>query len=450
MYEVKRHNFLYFFFIGIITAQTIYFFFVARKLRPISDDYCLGSLAGLRFSGSFSYWYTNWTGDIFAIVVNYILIGFPLINLPYAFASVITLFFALLMISILITYLLIGNLFSKSIIFLFPLATVTFLSFWISTTTFTDNTNFIKLTNMILHWQNINSFYIFSSSLMALILVLIIRNKITNKVFWFLIFALGFLGGTFGIVVVLTSLSLLSIYLMYAIFQKDKNKISRIFIFMSGLAAGFIFAYFSPGAQARSKLLGNEDLSSSIDILYLFNWTFPAALIEWSEGFLQVGAIIVLAFGIILGIFSQNLSSKVSVEDLLENMFIFFSLSLLAAILSQLSEAFAYEAFWHLASPYLFIYIFLILTGYYLGNKIKNTKWLENGVVLAAGLGLVLGISGLNVYKASVEISERKDRWQVGPAPVLGISDIENKEDWIFPCWMGMKEYKGYPDRENF
>jgi hypothetical protein len=30
------------------------------------------------------------------------------------------------------------------------------------------------------------------------------------------------------------------------------------------------------------------------------------------------------------------------------------------------------------------------------------------------------------------------------------MSDIENKEDWVFSCWMDMKKYKGYPDRENF
>lgn len=450
MHEIKNYNPLYYLFVGISSAQTVYFFFFARNLRPIADDYCLASVAGPGFGSSFSYWYTNWTSDIFAIFVNYILIGFPLINLPYIFASVITLFFAVLMISILIIYLLIGNFFSKNVIFLFSIVTVSFLSFWISSTIYTNSANFIPLKNMILHWQNINSAYIFLGAIMALILVIVIRKKIQHSIIWLLVLALGFLVGTFGVVTVLTSLSLLFIYLIFAIFRKDKNKIYRISIFMSGEIAGFIFAYFSPGTQARSKLLGNEDLTSSLDILYLFNWTFPAALTEWAGGFLQIGALVVLAFGIILGIYSQNLNSKVSNNDLRENMFIFFSLSLIAAILSQLSEAFAYEAFWHLAVPYLFIYIFLILGGYYLGNKAKNIKWLDNGLVLAVGLGLTLGISSLNVYKASEEISERKERWQVGPAPVSGISDIENKEDWIFSCWMEMKKYKGYPDRENF
>jgi hypothetical protein len=219
---------------------------------------------------------------------------------------------------------------------------------------------------------------------------------------------------------------------------------------MTGLILGLLFVYFSPGTQSRSKLLGNEDLVSSLDIVYLFKWTFPTALIEWSGGFLQVGAIVVIIFGTFLGIFSHNLNSTINNRDILENMFIFISLSLIAAVLSQLSEAFSYQAFWHLAIPYFFICIFLLIFGYYLGNKFKGAKLLENGVVVAVLLGLVLGVSGLNIYKASVEITERKSLWQVGPGSVLGMSDIENKEDWVFSCWMDMKKYKGYPDRENF
>jgi len=450
MQEVKKHNLLYYLFIGISTVQTVYFFFFARNLRPIADDYCMAFYAGLGFWGSFQAWYTTWISDVFAVLTNYFLVGLPLITVPYILASVITVFFAILMISILSSYLLVGKHNLKNVFTIFPVITISFLSFWISKTIITDDLNFIKLKNMILHWQNINSQYIFLSALMALILVTIIKKPIVTKSIWILVLLLGFLTGTFGVLIVLTSFSLLFIFFMYAAFLKDKNKLLRIFLFMAGLTSGLIFAYFSPGTQSRSKLLGNEDLVSSLDILYLFNWTFPAALIEWSGGFLQVGALVVLAFGIILGIFSQNLNSRISVRELSENMFIFFSLSLIAAILSQLSEAFAYEAFWHLAVPYLFIYIFLILSGYYLGNQIKNSAILNNGIVLAVGLGLVLGISGLNVYKASAEISERKELWQVGPAPVLGMSDIENKDDWVFSCWMGMKEYKGYPDRENF
>ena len=450
MQDSKKFNFLYYFFIIGTAVQSIYFFFFARNLRPIADDYCHAYYAGLGFWGSFQAWFMTWTSDIFVIIINYFLLGFPLVALPYTFASMITLVFAITMTSVLIAYLTVRTLKVSSFLILMSVVTVSFISFWSAGDSLALTSEFSKLKNMILHWQIINSQYIFLSSLMALILILVIRRSINNKVYWVLVLPLGFLVGTFGVVTVLTSLSFLFIYLIFAIFRKDKNKIYRISVFMSGEIAGFIFAYFSPGTQARSKLLGNEDLTSSLDILYLFNWTFPAALTEWAGGFLQIGALVVLAFGIILGIFSQNLNSKVSNNDLRENMFIFFSLSLIAAILSQLSEAFAYEAFWHLAVPYLFIYIFLILGGYYLGNKAKNIKWLDNGLVLAVGLGLTLGISSLNVYKASEEISERKDRWQVGPAPVLGISDIENKEDWIFSCWMGMKEYKGYPDRENF
>ena len=450
MQEVKKHTHLYFLLIVVASAQTTFFFFFARNLRPVADDYCLAKNAGLGFWPSFQAWYTGWMSDVFAIVMNYFLVGLPLITLPYMVASVITLFFAIVMISILFSYLIKSTHNLKSVFTIFSVITISFLSFWISKTIISDDINFIKLKNMILHWQNINSQYIFLSALMALILVTIIKKPIVAKPIWILVPLLGFLAGTFGILIVLTSFFLLFIFIIYAIIQKDRNKILRIFFFMAGLISGLLFVYFSPGTQSRSKLLGNDDLVSSLDIVYLFKWTFPTALIEWSGGFLQVGALIVIIFGVFFGIFSHNLNLTINNRDILENMFIFISLSLIAAVLSQLSEAFTYQAFWHLAIPYFFIYISLLLFGYYLGNKFKGTKLLENEVVVAVLLGLVLGVSGLNIYKASVEITERKALWQVGPASVLGMSDIENKEDWVFSCWMDMKKYKGYPDRENF
>ena len=450
MRDLKKLNPLYFLFVGATGIQTLFFFYFAKDLRPIADDYCMAYYAGLGFWDSFQTWYTTRISDIVAILANYYLVGFPLLILPYTLASVITLFFAILMISILISYLIIGRIYYKNFLIFFSITTVAYLSFWTSNTFFSDGVDYIKFKNMALHWQNINSQYIFLSALMSLILVKILKNVKTSKFNSVLILLLGFLSGTFGLLIVLTAISLLILFAIYAAIKKETNKFSRILIFASGLVPGFLFSFLSPGNQARSRQLGNEDLSSKLDYFYLFNWTFPKALIEWVDGFLQIGSLMVLVFGIILGIFSDHFNSKLAKYNYFENILIFFSLSVISSFLSQLSEAFAYEAFWHLAVPYLYIFVFLFIFGFYVGEKLKVTSFDINGFALAASLGLILGLSGLSIYKASNEIVERKHLWQSGPAPLLGMLDIENKEDWVFYCWMGVKELKGYPNRENF
>ena len=434
----------------ISSSQALYFLFNSRNLRPIADDYCHAAYAGLGFWSSFQAWYTTWASDVFAVIVNYLLMGFPIIYFPYSIASAVTIFSATVMITFLLYYLLFKNLKIFSIIIFYPIVLMSFLSFWVTNTIFFKETIFKNLSSMILHWQNINSQYTFLAALLVLIIFFLLKTVSSQKYHWLLIFLLGFLSGTFGIVLVLTVFSVLVLYLIKPYLLRDKNLFLRIILFSTGLALGLLFSYFSPGSQARAKILENNPNRIGLDFVALVNWTFPTAVIEWLQGILHFGSLVVVLFGLLAGFLSSHIALRRSFKELAESALTLFILSLFAAVLSQLSEAFTYVAFWHLVIPYLFIYFSLFLFSFLAGMQLDSKFSMNKYLFVSVLTGLALGVSGLGVHKAVTEINERKERWQVGPAPVSGISDIENKEDWIFSCWIEMKKYKGYPDRENF
>ena len=410
--------------IAISSLQALYFLFNSRNLRPIADDYCHATYAGLGFWESFNAWFTTWTSDVFAVLVNYLLLGFPLIFLPYSFASAITLFIATVMITILFSYILFKNFRLASILTIYPIVLISFLSFWITNTIFFKETSFINLSNMILHWQIINSQYTFLATLLVLIIFFLLKTRSSRKNHWLLIFLLGFLSGTFGIVLVLAVFSVLVLYLSKPYLLRDKNLFLRIILFSAGLVLGLMFSYFSPGTQARAKILENNPNRIGLDFIALVNWTFPTAVIEWLQGILHLGSLVVVLFGLLAGFFSSHIALRRSFKELGESALTLFILSFFAAVFSQLSEAFAYEAFWHLVIPYLFIYFLLFLFGFLAGMQLDSKFSMNKYFLVSVLTGLALGVSGLGVHKAVTEINERKERWQVGPAPVSGISDI--------------------------
>lgn len=443
-------NSLYSFIIFIASAQVIYFFYFATNLRPIADDYCIAAISEPGLRSAFVYWFTNWTGDAIPILLNHFLIGAPLINIPYTFASVITLFVAVVLVTVLITFITNSKIRISTILIFFPVISLSFLGYWSASNFFAVNNEFKYLNNMILHWQNINSAYIIASTLMLLVLIFILRIKTRNKYIWVLLFLMGVLAGTSGIVLVLSILSLFFYFIIKYFITKELFLLFKFMFFSFGLIVGLTITYFSPGAQARSSILGSSEVLSNFDLLALISWTFPEALIEWINGIWHLGSILVFIFGFLTNKILNRSKNYFTAPDLHELLTLTIFLSISSAVLSQLSEAFSYQAFWHLATPYFFLFVSIFIAGYLVAKRLEGYLQSFEKTLIPILTGLVLGLSYFTVTTAVTEINERKERWQVGPAPVSGISDIENKEDWVFSCWMQMKKYKGYPDRENF
>jgi hypothetical protein len=230
-------------------------------------------------------------------------------------------------------------------------------------------------------------------------------------------------------------------------FFKQITKLWQLVYFSIGLSFGFIFDYLSPGSQTRSKILEGLPNEPILNLRMLLSWIFPTSLFEWVQGILQPGALVVIFFGIIIGYLSNYFVRTQQTNILLEHFFVFVLLSIISSILSQLSEIFAYEAFWHLVIPYLFIYLSLLILGFIFGNNLQFSKRFSYLILFLALVTFM--ISSINLYKISNDIKTRNELWQVGAAPLPEMGDIEIEDGWINICWEEMVQFKGYPDRNK-
>ena len=442
-----KSKFLFQVFLGLLFVQSIIFLFSLRLLRPIADDYCAAALAGKGFAAYFNHGYFTWNSDVVALIINYFILGFPLVHFPYALASIFTLATSLLALTLTISVLLFQQIGFKVLIKLFPITVASYFSFWMSDNLFHKESLFKRLSNMIINWQSVNGYYVVLTCLLAAITLYLIMLELKIKYKWTLITLLGFLLGTSGFLLVATILSFNLIYIVRLLFSKQITILLQLFFFSIGLSFGFIFDYLSPGSQTRSKLFEGPHTEQILNLKTLLSWTFPRSLIEWVQGFLQPGALVVVLFGIIIGYFSNYFVRSLQTNVLIEHFFVFLLLSIISSILSQLSEKFAYEAFWHLVIPYLFIYLSLLILGFILGINSQFSNSFSYLILLLALVAFI--ISSINLHKISNDIKTRSQLWQVGAAPLPEMGDIEIKDGWINICWEEMKEFKGYPDRNN-
>lgn len=437
-----------YFLIFLASSQSAYFIFSTRNLRPISDDYCIANWATQGFFGAFKTIFSTWSGDILTIITDFIFVGFPLIHFPYTVASAVALITTLIITSILTHGLIMKKLTLKTFLFVQIVSIVSFVSFWSTPAFFLFDEKFIQFTNMISYWQTVNSQYLITPAFILLSINLIFSRPPT-KLNLFAVSFFGLISGTSGYVFAVSLAVVLSLVILILIFKKNYNFI-KLITFNIFLVIGMAISYLSPGAQARNAILENNGLRQELDVLVLLEWTFPKAIYEWWGGIYHLGSLITLTFGLLIGFILSKHRYADNLKNLLLNFYFMITLSLVSSVVSQLSEAFSYQGFWHLATPYYFIFIALLLLGYILGAKMNANSSYKQALVLQIVIGVALGISALNIYQLSSNFTERNKAWQDGPAPVLGILDIENKQDWVYGCWMGMKEYKGYPDRENF
>lgn len=442
-----KSKFLFQVFLGVLFAQSIIFLFGLRLLRPIADDYCHAARAGLGFANYFNHWYFTWNSDVAAITINYFILGFPLVHFPYSLASIFTLATSLVALTLIISILLFQQIRFKVLIKLFPITVASYFSYWMSDNLFHKESLFKRLSNMILNWQTVNGYYVVLTCLLVSIILYLIKSELKIRYKWVLITLLGFFFGTSGFLLVATILLFNLIYIVRLFFFKQITKLWQLVYFSIGLSFGFIFDYLSPGSQTRSKILEGLPNEPILNLRMLLSWIFPTSLFEWVQGILQPGALVVIFFGIIIGYLSNYFVRTQQTNILLEHFFVFVLLSIISSILSQLSEIFAYEAFWHLVIPYLFIYLSLLILGFIFGNNLQFSKRFSYLILFLALVTFM--ISSINLYKISNDIKTRNELWQVGAAPLPEMGDIEIEDGWINICWEEMVQFKGYPDRNK-
>ena len=172
---------------------------------------------------------------------------------------------------------------------------------------------------------------------------------------------------------------------------------------------------------------------------------FPQTLWEFMVAILGLGTVIVTLFFGAIGFISSN---SVKISDFRNAKYRFTQLllfALLLSIFSQISEAFSYQAFWHLVPIYMLIFVSAVYGSLIIGIRIgmrieRQTPGFIAVILIATQLAMIL-----SVLEMGDAIGSRYDSWSQGAAPVYGISDIES--GWIWDCWSNIGKFRDLPDR---
>jgi hypothetical protein len=214
-----------------------------------------------------------------------------------------------------------------------------------------------------------------------------------------------------------------------------------------GAVIGLLAAMLAPGTRARRDVLSQNPMIPDLDLLSLLEWTFPEALWEFMVAILGLGTVLVaLFFGAIGLILSADteISAFTKIKYRSAQLFVFASL---LSLFSQLSEAFSYPAFWHLAPIYALVFLLTVYGSFFLGIRLgtgiqQRTRIFATIILIATQVAMVLSI-----LKMGDEIAERYDTWSQGPAPLHQISDIELNPGWVWNCWKTIENFRELPDR---
>jgi hypothetical protein len=425
---------------------------LSLQLRPIADDYCLASAtANHGFWGALNYWLTTWGGDYTGVFSNTLFVGIPVAFLPFEFASATTFLITLALLG-LVGSLLFGVVARSKELFPLPgillglLTPALWLVFWWANSLRSMNEFNLQGSRSIIHWQNINSGYVILIAVPLIWILLLVRLKVQNRIVLLINgAAIGIWVGGSGLVVALLGVVIAFTLLAFSL-GSSPSTVSRSYLWLAGPwlltnTTGWLLAYTAPGTQARRAVLGERTL----DVGDLLEFVFPKAIIEWVQILVSLGTVLVFVIAFTVGsLLKPSIDKKEVRSGVMWSGLLMFS-SLLLNTISQSASAFSYEAFWHTTSSATLIFVSLLVLGLTSGRASQAylstyNPWPGAVILLATGL-----ISVFILNTAFVDAQQRLTAWDAGPAPLIGIADIDG--DWVDACWIELGEFRDTPKR---
>ena len=423
----------------------------AINLRPIADDYCNAVAANTTIFSNFKYWFNLWSGDVFQILIAYIVVGFPLLKLPLGIGSAFTFICGLMTLTAVLFTVLADSRASKfnlkknfyKFIVLFLVVATSWITFWwlpvLFASTNQGNPNLAEqYLTTILSWQTVNSPYVIQTCA-SLILTFYVLDR--HKTRWGLVTAGvgGFLVGTSGYAVAVSLLLVSGLEVLGSLqgLQKDKsNKFYEKLIFLASLIFGIYFSVNSPGAiNRKGQLITDPNLGAIFSVSI-------NAITSWIDLLISGGALYVVLVGFLTFYLLINLGRTLNLEKIKLFAIRLMMLSFLIFIISKVSELFSYAVFWHTIFSSTLLYLGLFVSGAALAGQMQS-KINQNYLPLTlVTLGSILLVSMYALSQSETRIENRRAQWDLGPAPSVNGQPADREIPWINDCWVQLQNMK--------
>lgn len=426
-------------------------------LRPVADDYCHGRRAGLHPWDAVAVWYQTWVGDLFQVSITSALVGQPLARLPFWLASFIP--FLATVVVILGLAIVLGLLAMRarrssgrlSLLAVSPFVVIAWWGSWwaaVAVAEASEGTGPWLVATAVTNWQTVAVQY-------ALVPALLLagwfwwdtsahRRGAGVRIAGFAV--LGLLFGTGGLVFGLSMI--VAVPLLWAVRSSlarrwlPREALDTVAFTVAGIA-GFLVAYFAPGAQLRSAVLLPGRPLPEPDLRSLAAWMFPEAIVDWVEVVATFGTLVALFIALGIGAMLRALSVQLDLRRTVGWGIALVVLSGIVTAISRAGDAFSYVAYWHDVLPRTVVFFAVLALGVAAGWRLASLGIRSVAPVLAiaaaAAIAATLGVVVMNTH-----IVDRAAQWEVGAAPA-GAQDIET--DWVRGCWDELGEVRDLPDR---
>lgn len=452
----EKVRIVYVFLVCWACSLALFVLWSSRHLRPAADDYSFGQTAERGPLAAMGIWWNVWSGDMSSIFANVVLVGWPLQALPWSLGSSIPFIASGLMVAILLTSIVRASVvgrFSNSIFRVFttiPFFLLAWWSFrWINRILNPDNLQFEAEASATTFWQNVNTGYVFMQSLIIwLLFVIYVRSKKYEDSKWnFAIFFLaGVLVGFSGAVIVVSILIYLMLLPIGAWLDGKRlttRNLSLWSTFILAMASSAVVSNSSPGSQRRSTFL--PDVEVNPDTISILMQTVIPSLMDWWKALFNQGMLATIVMVLVIAIMLVWCGYEFKSEFLQKIAMRVIVFSLISSIVVGFSEVFSYVAYWHRIGVHLILWIGVVLLA--VSHSSHLTKLRPNLSQIVFVSTLVMTLSTMAVFRMSGEISERYERWQVGPAPMTHVTDIEDINGWQRACYLKIIMQRGGPDR---
>ena len=442
--------------LALVISLLVFLFFIILSIyaRPIADDYCVASIATSGFFNHFQRITTTWSGDYMQIFMSYVLVASPIAFGPNFLVGLATLFLSVFLLTLAVArilhFALPGMFFERNMrvfISLSALLLIGWSIFWAlpaSLNTFGRYKSFLSATegfSAVFGWPTVIVQYLVVP---LILLILAMRLQKIGTVPTLSHTVLGFFIGTSGYPIALAVFVTTPILILLKTFTL---KPLRFVLIQAGILTGVSLSFYSSGAQKRTAQLLDSELNENYVSL---SRSIFVSLVELFVLTLNLGTIILFLLVYCftaLSLHGQMARKSIAVPKRLVSGFAVFLIVYYLVI--SASEYFTYQAFWHLITFKMLLFIFIVLLAIILATQAQHNY--SSRLVLGRRGSIALLTLFITVLGASAppfkSIQVRGNLWAEQSVPLPGISDISPKGGWVDSCWQSLREFRGWEDR---
>jgi hypothetical protein len=423
-------------------------------LRPIADDYCVASFATFGFSNHFRFVTMNLSGDYTQILFSYVLVAKPIAFGPDYLVGLVTLLLLFFLLTLAVVrvfnFLLQEKLFDinkKAFISLSALLLITWCIYWAlpaSLNTFGKYKALLSANesfSAVFGWPTVIVQYLIVPLVLSLLAMQLEKMGAISPIGYALF---GFFVGTSGYAIALAVFVALPTLIILKTFTLRPI---NFFVIEVGILVGVYLSFFSQGAQKRSELLLN---SESTENYVPLSRSIFVSLVELFVSIFNLGTITVFFLVYLFIRFLPHGKINFKSKDTRNRTVAGFSVFLIVYYLViSASEYFTYQAFWHLITFKMLLFIYIVLLAIILAIRGQHNYLAKPtlGKCSSTALFSLLLITLSAATQPFQSIFVRGHIWAEQSAPLPGISDIYPRGGWVDSCWVNLREFKGWEDR---